>query len=322
VRRSLALIAALCLGGAPAAFGQAPVASLDERRRALESLTAQEDALEARLGADRNALSRLLAALALFSRDPPPPLLVSPADAKDAVRAMILAKAITPQLEARARVLAQEAAALAGLRRQAAHASGDLFAAESALADRQGRLDAVAADAGLIAPPQVRAAAAVQDALPAPTHLVSPTDAGVSVRYGGRLASGLIAHGLGFQPAAGAAVRSPAQAVVAYAGPLNGWGQVVILRAGGGCHMVLSGLGKVSVNVGQSVAAATPIGVMPIGGQSNSELYLEVRFAAGPVDPAKLMSVPNRLGKTRGTSRPSLGCAAKEYIEARCARPC
>jgi septal ring factor EnvC (AmiA/AmiB activator) len=265
--------------------------TLDDRRRALQGLTAQEDALAARLGADRNALSRLLGALALFSRDPPPPLLVSPADARDAVRAMILARAIAPQLEARARLLSEEAAALSRVRRQAAQQSGDLFAAESAIADRQGRLDAVAADAALLAPPQVRAAASGQDAQPAPTHLLPPADAEVAVRFGGRLPNGLAARGLAYRTGAGAVVKSPAQAVVAYAGPLNGWGQVVILRAGGGCHMVLSGLGKVTVHVGQSVAAATPIGAMPNDGQTPSELYLEVRLPTGPVDPAKLIGV-------------------------------
>ena len=293
VRRALAiavLLAATAPSYGPGAIGQGTHAqSLDERRRALQSLTAQEDALEARLGADRNALSRLLGALALFSRDPPPPLLVSPGDARDAVRAMILAKAIAPQLEARARQLTAEAAALTRVRRQAAQQSGDLFAAESALEDRQGRLEAVAADAALLAPPSVRVAANGEDALPAPAHLMAPTDGIVAVRFGGRLQNGLIARGLAYRPAAGALVKSPAAAVVAYAGPLNGWGQVVILRAGGGCHMVLSGLGKVTVNVGQSVAAATPVGVMPSDGQTPTELYLEVRLPAGAVDPAKLM---------------------------------
>jgi septal ring factor EnvC (AmiA/AmiB activator) len=283
VRRSLAL-AVLLLVATPA-HGD----TLADRRRALQSLTAQEDGLAARLGADRNALSRLLGALALFSRDPPPPLLVSPSDAKDAVRAMILAKAIAPQLEARARTLSAEAAALNRIRRQAAQQSGDLFAAESAIEDRQGRLDAIAADAALLAPSQVRAAASGQDAQPAPTRLVAPTDAAVAVRFGGRLPNGLPARGLAYRTGAGAVVRSPAAAVVAYAGPLNGWGQVVILRAGGGCHMVLSGLGKLTVVVGQSVAAATPVGVMPGDGQTPSELYLEVRLPAGAVDPAKLM---------------------------------
>jgi len=287
VRRSLALIICLVVAPLPA-HGE----TLDDRRRALQSLTAQGDALAARLGADRNALSRLLGALALFSRDPPPPLLVSPADAKDAVRAMILAKAIAPQLEARARTLSAEAAALDRIRRQAAQQSGDLFAAESAIEDRQGRLDAVAADAALLAPSQVRAAANGQDAQPAPTHIVAPTDAALAVRFGGRLPNGLPARGLAYRTGAGAVVTSPAAAVVAYAGPLNGWGQVVILRAGGGCHIVLSGLAKVTVNVGQSVAAATPVGVMPSDGQTPSELYLEVRLAAGAVDPAKLMGGP------------------------------
>jgi len=294
VRPLLVLIAAQILAGP--AHGE----SLDDRRRALQTLTTQEDALGARLGADRNALSRLLGALALFSRDPPPPLLVSPADAKDAVRAMILAKAITPQLEARAHALAIEAAALARVRRQADQQSGDLFAAESALEDRQGRLEAVAADATLIAPPAVRAAASAQDAQPAPTHLIAPADGAITVHFGGRLSSGLVAHGLAYRTGAGAVVKSPAAAVVAYAGPLNGWGEVVILRAGGGCHMVLSGLGKVTVSVGQSVAVATPVGAMPSDGQTPTELYLEVRLPAGAVDPARLMGDPKLATGQRG----------------------
>ena len=283
--RRLAVLALLAVSLAPAAHGQ----SLAARRERLAALTRQEDALAARLGADRNALGKLLSALALFSRDPPPPLLVSPADAKEAVRAMILAKAIAPQLEARARQLGAEAAALREVRRQAAQQSGDLFAAESAIEDRQGRLDAVAADATLMAPQALRSEEARLDAEPPPSRLLAPAAGALAVRYGGRLANGLAAQGLAYRTGSGAEVRAPAAGLVAYAGPLTGWGQVVILRAGGGCHMVLSGLGKVTVNVGQSVAAATPVGVMPSDGQTSPELYLEVRLPAGPVDPARLL---------------------------------
>jgi septal ring factor EnvC (AmiA/AmiB activator) len=283
--RRFVLAAALAAAALPAQG-----ATLAERRRELAALTAQEDALAARLGADRHALARLLGALELFSRDPPPPLIVNPADARDAVRAMILAKAIAPELEARAKALGAEADTLQALRRKAAQASGDLFVAESALEDRQGRLDAVASDAGLLAPPAVRIAADALAGAPAPTSLVAPADGKPAVRFGGRLSNGLIAEGVAYRTGPGAAVRAPAAAVVAYAGPLNGWGEVVILRAGGGCHMVLSGLGKVSVAVGQSVAADFPVGAMPIDGQTPPELYLEVRLAGGPIDPAKLMS--------------------------------
>jgi murein hydrolase activator len=295
VRRALILAATLV---ALPAHGQ----SLDDRRRALQQITAQEDAVLAKIGADRNALAHLLGALELFSRDPPPPLLVSPTDARDAVRAMILAKAITPQLQARARALAAQAATLRTLRRQAAQASGDLFAAESEIEDRQGRLDAVASDAELMAPASARAAAAGQDALGAPTSLVAPVAARIAVRYGGRLENGMHAEGIAYRTGAGEAVRSPAAALVAYAGALNGWGNVVILRAGGGCHMVLSGLGRVAVSVGQSVAAGAPVGVMPNDGQSPPELYLEVRMPGGPVDPARLMD-GERGANVNATSR-------------------
>jgi septal ring factor EnvC (AmiA/AmiB activator) len=284
VRRFL-LAAALITTALPARG-----ATLAERRRQLEQLTTQEDALAARLGADRNALARLLGALEMFSRDPPPPLIVNPADARDAVRAMILARAIAPQLEARAKQLSAEADQLRTLRRQAAQASGDLFAAESAIEDGQGRLDALTGDASLLAPPQTRAATSALGAQPPPTHLFQPADGRLAVRYGGRLSNGLRARGLAYRTGAGAVVRSPAAGVVAYAGPLNGWGEVVILRGGGGCHMVLSGLGKVTVAVGQSVAGGFPIGAMPTDGQSPPELYLEVRLAGGPIDPAKLVS--------------------------------
>jgi septal ring factor EnvC (AmiA/AmiB activator) len=283
--RRFVLAAALVAAALPAG-----AATLAERRRELEQLTTQEDALAARLGADRNALARLLGALELFSRDPPPPLIVNPGDARDAVRAMILAKAIAPELEARAKALGAEADTLQALRRKAAQASGDLFVVESALEDRQGRLDAVASDAGLLAPPAVRIATDALAGAPAPSRLLAPADGKLAVRFGGRLSNGLISEGVAYRTGPGAPVRAPAAAVVAYAGPLNGWGEVVILRAGGGCHMVLSGLGKVSVAVGQSVAADFPVGVMPIDGQTPPELYLEVRLAGGPIDPAKLMS--------------------------------
>jgi septal ring factor EnvC (AmiA/AmiB activator) len=282
VRAALPLL--LILLAAPA-----QAQSLDERRRALEALNQRERALSAEIGANRNALARLLSALQLFSRDPPPPLLVSPGDAKDAVRAMILAKAITPQLQVRAKALAMQAEALAQARRQAAEASGDLFAAESEIEDREGRLSAVAADADLMAPPGARQAASALDAAPAPVTLARPADGPPAVRFGGRLPGGLRSKGLAWKMIAGSTVRSPAAAVVAYAGPLAGWGQVVILRAGGGCHMVLSGLGKVSVTAGQSVAASSPLGTMPTSGHAPLDLYFEVRLAGGPIDPASLM---------------------------------
>jgi septal ring factor EnvC (AmiA/AmiB activator) len=282
--RLLFLLAAF-LSVAPAAAAD----TLEERRRTLMAIASQEDELTAKLHADRAAIARLLGALEVFSRDPPPPLLVSPSDAKDAVRAMILARAVALDLEGKARQLAEEASELTRARRIEAQKSGDLFAAESALEDKQGRLESVASDAALMAPPEARRAALAADALPTPAQLLPPVEGQVATRFGGRLRSGLRAEGLAYRTLAGALVRSPSAAVVAYAGPLKGWGQVVILRAGGGRHMVLSGLGKVSVAAGQLVAAASRLGMMPSDGQTAPELYFEVRAASGPVDPARLV---------------------------------
>jgi septal ring factor EnvC (AmiA/AmiB activator) len=261
-------------------------------RAALAAANAQEAALGERIGRNRAELARMLGALQLFGRDPPPALLTNAGDVKDAVRAAILIRAITPVLEQRARSLAGEAQALSAVRRRAAAASGDLFAAESALEDRRGRLEGVMSDAEALSPPSLRpkAGAPARPADPAPRNLLTPVAGERAAGFGGRLADGTRSQGLAIRAAAGAAVISPAAAVVDYAGPLNGWGQVLILRAGGGCHMVLSGLGKISVTAGQSVAAGQAVGTMTVDGHSSKELYFEVRMSGAPVNPAKLMA--------------------------------
>jgi hypothetical protein len=106
-------------------------------RARLEMLNAREAAVRGRIDRNREQLARLLGALQMQSRHPPPPLLVNPRSARDAVRAAILLRAITPQLEARGRVFAEQAEAVARVRREAAVASEGLFRAESDVADRR-----------------------------------------------------------------------------------------------------------------------------------------------------------------------------------------
>src|SRR5437899_725266 len=200
--RWMLTLAVLALSGA--ALAQDRVA---EARRNLAELNARETEIAQKIGANRGELARLLGALQLFGRDPPPALLVSPADAKDAVRAAILIRAITPELEARAQALAADAAELAKARRLAAEASGDLFAAESALSDRKSRLEGVMADAEsalLAGPPRPFTNSLASQ--PAPTHLIAPVDGPATTRFGGRLSDGTRAAGLAYPPAPGTAV--------------------------------------------------------------------------------------------------------------------
>ncbi|RZJ32430.1 MAG: hypothetical protein EON86_20925, partial [Brevundimonas sp.] len=73
------------------------------QRTRLRELGQREAALAAKLSAARGRQSRLLSALQMMSRKPPPPLLVPSDKAVDAVRASILMRAIAPDLQRRAK---------------------------------------------------------------------------------------------------------------------------------------------------------------------------------------------------------------------------
>jgi len=93
----------------------------------------------------------------------------------------------------------------------------------------------------------------------------------------------------------GAIVTAPADGTVIYAGPFRSYGQLLILNAGGSYHIVLAGMGRISVALGQTVLAGEPIGAMgearlaSAGAGSASaapQLYIELRKDGKPVDPA------------------------------------
>lgn len=93
----------------------------------------------------------------------------------------------------------------------------------------------------------------------------------------------------------GAIVTAPADGSVLYAGPFRSYGQLLILNAGDGYHIVLAGMGRISVALGQSVLAGEPVGTMGearlasaialVDGNAEPELYIEFRKNGKPVDP-------------------------------------
>lgn len=98
-----------------------------------------------------------------------------------------------------------------------------------------------------------------------------------------------------------ARVRSPTDAWVVYAGPFRSYGQILILNAGEGYHMVLSGLAEVNVEPGRFVLAGEPIGrmgvvrfaaVLPLDlGSNKPVLTVELRKDGKPIDPAPWWAV-------------------------------
>ncbi len=277
-------------------------------RGRLQMLNVRETALTAELGRDRNRLARLLGALQLFRREPPPALLVSPQDARDAVRAAILIRAMTPALERRAKAYGAEAREIAGLRRQAAQAGETLFTSESLAADRRGDVEKLLTRQAAIerqfggeadlAGREVGSPGQLADSFPrvtgpdgGPGPLFRPAGASEIRRFGGAMPGGGRAEGVSFRTRPGAAVVSPAQGVVEFAGPVTGWGVILILRTSGPYHLVLAGLGEATVVPGQTVAAGAPLGRMANGGGTGNggrgepELYIELRRSGTPVDP-------------------------------------
>lgn len=265
----------------------AGAAALAANSDKLERLNAAETELSVDQGANMHRLSRLLSVLEQLKRDPPPALLVSPQNARDAVRAAILVKAITPDLAGRAQGYAQGATEVMRQRRLAAVQSEALFERDSLAADA---LPAPDTSVGMRLRGAVREA---PDELSPPERLVWPASGPVVRRFGDPLAGGGRSNGVTLSAPKGARVDSPAAGLVQYVGPVKGWDVIVILRLAGGYHLVLAGLEKTSVQVGQSVTEGQPVGWANDGRQATSELYLEVREQGSPVDPARWL-VKNR----------------------------
>jgi septal ring factor EnvC (AmiA/AmiB activator) len=100
--------------------------------------------------------------------------------------------------------------------------------------------------------------------------------------------------GLTLETRASAQVTSPCDGWVVYAGAFRNYGQVLILNAGGGYHVVLAGMELISVNVGQFVLTGEPVAVMGSGpqraatlaGSNQPVLYVEFRKDGTPIDPS------------------------------------
>jgi septal ring factor EnvC (AmiA/AmiB activator) len=279
-------------------IGAVAIAATGER---LARLNTQETELSVEQSHNMGQLARLLTVLEELKRHPPPALLVSPRDAKDAVRAAILVKAMTPELQARALGYAHEAGEMMRQRRLAAVESEALFTNESERAEAAPPPEAAPVLRGPLNPGLPPSGVSGQEAAITPPQTLSiPAPGPIVRRFGQALASGGRSNGVTFAAAGGARVASPGPGYVQYAGPVKGWGVILILRLAGGYHLVLAGLDRTTVAVGQSVAAGEAVGFMPDARQSpdrgadnkkaSQELYLEVREQGAPVDPGRWLN--------------------------------
>jgi septal ring factor EnvC (AmiA/AmiB activator) len=138
--------------------------------------------------------------------------------------------------------------------------------------------------------------------------LALPAAGDVVRNFGDPDGTGHEALGLTLATAPGAVVTAPADGWVVYAGPFRSYGQMVILNPGDGYHVVMSGMGRVSVRPGQFVVAGEPVAVMGEKRVASAaalalvtdrpSIYIEFRQNGKPVDSRPWWTAP-QIGKAR-----------------------
>jgi septal ring factor EnvC (AmiA/AmiB activator) len=125
--------------------------------------------------------------------------------------------------------------------------------------------------------------------LPRPVSGVTALEFGAADGYGGTT------RGISITTRPKAAVVSPADGWVAFAGPFRSYGRLLIINAGGGYYVLLAGMDQINVDVGQFVLAGEPVAtmgdvpLMSLTGsaieKNNPVLYVEFRKDGGSIDP-------------------------------------
>jgi septal ring factor EnvC (AmiA/AmiB activator) len=76
-----------------------------------------------------------------------------------------------------------------------------------------------------------------------------------------------------------AQIIAPADGKVEFAGPFRSYGQLLILNAGEGYLVLMAGMKEISAEIGQSVRAGEPVGIMGKGPSSVTLLGDQVQEA-------------------------------------------
>lgn len=254
---------ALVLGGISRELRQA-AASLSAQRADLDALQQQMDAQQRRLAA---------------------------AQALQAQQAQTLDAQLTTAHDARIAARAQAGAATERAAADVARAD-TLRAAIAALdADRRARTvrdaratrNAEAAAPDMAGSMRAPVSAPVAASVAASTGWTVPVAGRVTRAFGTATEAGP-ATGVSYSTPPGARVVSACSGRVVFAGLFRSFGQLVIVDCGAATHVVLAGLSRLDVQLGQSVRSGEPVGIM--AGNAQAGLYVELRRAGQAIDPA------------------------------------
>ncbi|HKC33703.1 MAG TPA: peptidoglycan DD-metalloendopeptidase family protein, partial [Xanthobacteraceae bacterium] len=142
-----------------------------------------------------------------------------------------------------------------------------------ALGDTRADLSALK-DPGRLTP--AIAFASAKGVLPIPVNGVKSRDFGAPDGNGGT------ERGISIATRPGAQVTAPCDGWVVYAAPYRSYGKLLILNAGGGYHVVLAGMERISVDIGQFVLTGEPVAVMGSGPQVASAMLIGAAGSSPP----------------------------------------
>jgi septal ring factor EnvC (AmiA/AmiB activator) len=196
--------------------------------------------------------------------------------------------------------------ALEGERRKAAVLAGKAQSVEGLIKALEKEIGAVAAAADALRPASPdEAARLLADAgrlgpavrfIDARGLLPLPVAGETLLAFGAKDGLGGQTQGMTIATQSGMRVISPADGWVVYSGPFRTYGNILILNAGSGYHIVLAGMERIDVDPGQFVLAGEPVAVMgarqfaSLGDLDHTSvqplLYVEFRKDGNSIDPS------------------------------------
>lgn len=147
--------------------------------------------------------------------------------------------------------------------------------------------DEVAQDVALAKPPGITP-------FPANGPITLPVAGKIVKEYGSRNKYGQTERGVTYATRPGAQIVAPHDGRIAFAGPFEGYGQILIIEHEGGYHTLLAGLDRLDATVGQWVLTGEPVGTMGNSAIDKNgktvELYMELRRNGQPIDPDRWLA--------------------------------
>jgi septal ring factor EnvC (AmiA/AmiB activator) len=261
--------------------------------------------------AERDRLSRLLAALQTIQSAPGPLLLLHPEGPLGTARSGMVLADVTPAVAREAQALRSQLEELALLRALQDDAAAQLSEGLAGVQEARAALSQAIAERRVLPAPfamdpdAMRALLESADSLDAFAELLragpsaapddipdfgaargtlrSPVLGTVLRRFGESDAAGVARPGLVLASRPRALVTAPWPASIRYAGPLLDYGNVIILEPEADYLLIVAGLGEMFVAAGQLVGGDAPLGLMPGSEPAGEELILPATGRGGAI---------------------------------------